>query len=326
MEQKSFDRTKLPPRRGTGGFVLDWRGMVLCKSALTRRCRPTALRSYRCPARRLNDKIGRRTGEGSSASRCPSTPEAFGSITVRGREAKTGVARVIGEAKREAQPSGRVFVRGQTSHHEAMLPSLFRESTADRATLRAAEAALISKIQQEIQVARFRSPTIGALLQHYGFRTTWLDAVDNLFVACWFAGHNLSAENGGLFRARRSKDSFGWLFVLRPTVGSPVVDLRAEHHPLSARPHVQHGVSIPGDASDDPDLRRFVIATLRIPVEGLTGGRLLEASFLFPGASVDHTLRLLLKHRVDKLAAAVEKEHELACGTLGRTMRIADAA
>jgi hypothetical protein len=241
-------------------------------------------------------------------------------------DSSVGVARIVGEAKHEARPNGRVFVRGQTSHHQTMLPSLFRKSTADPACLRSAEAELIAKIRQRIQVARFQSDTLGALLQHYGFRTTWLDAVDNLFVACWFAGHDLSVGDGGLLTVRESGETSGWLFLLRPPDGVRVVDLRAEHHPLSARPHVQHGVSIAGATSANSDLHEFVVATLRIPAAGLTGGSLFSGSFLFPPASADHTLRLLLKHRVDELAASVEKERGLVSEGLGRTVRFADTA
>jgi hypothetical protein len=78
-------------------------------------------------------------------------------------------------------------------------------------------------------------------------------------------------------------------------------------------------VSVAGAPGGDPDLRDFVVATVRTPVAGLTGGTLFTGSYLFPPVWADHTLRLLLKHGVNDLAASVEERHGLASGTLGRT-------
>lgn len=237
----------------------------------------------------------------------------------------SGVARVVGEAKRDAYP-GRVFVRGQASHHNAMLPSVFRRAAADTACLRSAETEFVAKVRERIKVRRFQAANTAALLQHYGFRTTWLDAVDNLFVAYWFAEHELSANAEGFLKICKSGESWGWLFLLHPPIMARVVDLRTEHHPLSARPHVQHGVSLTDQPDADPDLREWVVATVRTPVADSTGGTLFTASCLFPPGSGDHTLRLLLKHKVNELAAAVEQGHGLALETLGRTSQYEDAA
>lgn len=241
-------------------------------------------------------------------------------------ESGVGVARVVGEAKRDSRCDGRVFVRGQVENHGAMCPALFRGATSDVVCLSSAEKEFIAKVGERINVGRFKAPNTAALLQHYGFRTTWLDVLDNLFVAYWFASHKISVKPGGLIEIRKSKAPSGWLFLIQPPAAASVVDLRIEHHPLSARPHVQHGVSITGQLGSFADYREWIVATIRTPVVGSTGGALFTGSALFPSATADHTLKLLLKHTASELAAQVAQAHGLAASALGETSRCADAA
>src|SRR5439155_13911771 len=90
---------------------------------------------------------------------------------------------------------------------------------------------------------RFGRPHLPALLQHYGVRTSWLDVVDNLYVAIWFATHTRS---GGAWTGKSSGD-YGWLYFISTTYSTScltVVDFRDSHHHLSTRPHAQHGLSV----------------------------------------------------------------------------------
>lgn len=118
-----------------------------------------------------------------------------------------GVARLIGEAKQSIR-DGQVFLRGQTSHFQAMRPSLLRNSDGDAVQARrSAQRQLVAAIQS-VRGKRFQRPDLAALLQHYGFNTTWLDVVDNLFVATWFATHKLQPVDG-LYRITPSAASHG---------------------------------------------------------------------------------------------------------------------
>lgn len=237
-----------------------------------------------------------------------------------------GVARVVGEAKRAADHGVGVFVRGQVSHHSAMTPSLFRTAKVEPHVLRRAEHDFITTIAKRVAVGRFKRANVAALLQHYGFRTTWLDAVDNLFVAYWFAAHEICIDAEGAITVSASKESSGWIYVLRPVAGCRVVDLRTQHHPLSARPHVQHGISIAAQENDGPDLRESVVATIRTPIKGTTAGMLFDNAHLFPSETLDHTLHLLLKHRVNDVAQSIEATYGLAVGSLGRISWLRAAA
>src|SRR5262249_23188993 len=83
----------------------------------------------------------------------------------------------------------RVLLRGQTVNYPGMRPGLFRPPTdtiaADR--LEEAEIHFEESVRRRINIGRFLRPNLAALLQHYGYRTRWLDVVDNLATAIWFA-------------------------------------------------------------------------------------------------------------------------------------------
>jgi len=238
-----------------------------------------------------------------------------------------GVARLIGEAMQKVG-KGRVFLRGQVQHHNAMVSSLFRGDDAHD-TLRAAEKDLVGRIRQKIGVGRFKRWYLPALLQHYGFRTSWLDVVDNLFVAVWFATHKLTAEADSTLKISEASEKHGWLYLIAPTAGSRrlrCVDLRTKHNPLSSRPQVQHGVSLAPRDPSEYDLRDFVVATVRFPTEEFTTtGSLFENSFLFPPPAADHTLKLLVKHGVNDIAVHIEKRHGLSQEALGRVSLVQSA-
>lgn len=85
-----------------------------------------------------------------------------------------------------------IYFRGQADLFPTLMPSLFRGVKSDHARgTRIGELhRVIEAASKKAQILRklhpvFREP----LLQHYGLRTTWLDLVDNVWVALWFACH-----------------------------------------------------------------------------------------------------------------------------------------
>ncbi|GAA2074685.1 FRG domain-containing protein [Aeromicrobium tamlense] len=173
------------------------------------------------------------------------------------------------------------------------------------------------------------------LLQHYGIRTRWLDVVDNIWIALWFACH--TEETAGVrhaFHARRSPDAeraakgpsedrgtdfptpMAYVAVLdtgrlRPTnipgysIGeeSRIVDLRYAVPSVYLRPHAQHGLLVapakllPGD---DGALTHRVVAYIEIPLmdalDWLGSGVMTSPFVLFPPAVSDHGYRRLLDY------------------------------
>ncbi len=247
----------------------------------------------------------------------------------------SGLAALAGYLKRTAPKTsdGRppVFCRGESENHVGLKPSLFRRATSGGIVLHlvAAEARLEDGVKSTFkQMARFSERDISAILQHYGVRTTWVDLVDNLFIAVWFALNTATKESGRL-SYERSRARFGFVKFVQPWVdGLPqlrVKDLRAEFLPLSLRPQAQHGVSVTRWTREqwseaNTDLRAYVVAKVRIPNDsklwGLSGF-MFGAEFLFPAPDHDHTYRTLLRRQMPALLRRIEREANLPARTLG---------
>ena len=85
-----------------------------------------------------------------------------------------------------------MFFRGQARLYGSLAPSLLRGARDGPPTVkrRARLATLLKDIDADKQALRAVDPECReALLQHYGIRTTWIDVVDNIWVALWFACH-----------------------------------------------------------------------------------------------------------------------------------------
>lgn len=92
----------------------------------------------------------------------------------------------------------KVFYRGQAElYHEPnteyqLLPSLYRSGSSRQRTIQNKKNKLFSKIKdfRETDLGHmkgFNRDVLEGVLQQYGINTTWLDAVDNIWVALWFA-------------------------------------------------------------------------------------------------------------------------------------------
>lgn len=160
----------------------------------------------------------------------------------------------------------RVLLRGQTKNYPGMVPGLFRSPSAgvEATALLSAEVAFERSVRKAIPIGRFMRPKLAALLQHYGYRTSWLDVVDNLWTAVWFATHAVSSTGGRVKSACASGS--GWLYFVAVPTDCSAIDLRDSHHGLSLRPHAQAGWSIRGNDASIGDLNPFVIATVEFPI------------------------------------------------------------
>ncbi len=150
------------------------------------------------------------------------------------------------------------------------------------------------------------------LLQHYGIRTHWIDVVDNLWVALWFACHKFVRAYEFTHIVRRNladggEDSVyiitvnipGDISERRPGLygydnGTRVIDLRKAAPSFYLRPHAQHGLLIRPRTDDGAlDLAAFQIP-LASALEWLGSSVLLSPFGLYPPASVDEGYRRLL--------------------------------
>lgn len=96
-----------------------------------------------------------------------------------------------------------VHFRGQTTNHKTLSPSLFRGNETTQKTLQ-------KKIQELKKLTdlvasrcsifnKFDRVGYEPLLQHYGVRTTWIDLVDNIWIALWFACHKAFSSKEGRY-------------------------------------------------------------------------------------------------------------------------------
>lgn len=157
------------------------------------------------------------------------------------------------------------------------------------------------------------------ILQHYGLATRWLDVVDNIWVALWFACHRYVGDGRFAHHERRStaQEPNGMAYVsilatgtleATPTAGCwegpacRLIDLRQAAPSIYLRPHAQHGLLVsppnpllPGRADLGPLHRLTIQVPLGDALDWLGDGTMLRPFTLFPPATIDHGYRRLLE-------------------------------
>jgi hypothetical protein len=219
-----------------------------------------------------------------------------------------------------------VFLRGHGQHHTAMVPTLFRTANdaSERATRWAGYREFLQHLPALVEGTRFTRRNFGAVLQHYGFHTPWLDVVDDLHAAIWFALHDFT-NKGGQCIYRLTKRPHGWIAVISTPRGPHVQNLREQHSSMNTRCNVQQGYSLAMqyDNEEAPsrqhDFIASVIHMVRIPTSKpwQPGGYRGSAAYFFPSREQDDTYRQLLNPAVDAAARQAEKKHSLDDGVLG---------
>ena len=130
-----------------------------------------------------------------------------------------------------------VVLRGGTDNYQNSVPSLFRDtqgnqySMSERKLRWRAYRCLLTRLGGELSGTRWTdSDDLGAVLQHYGIKTPWLDVVRNLYTAIWFATHDLETRDSCRV-AQWSERQYGWVsFYQQDEVNSlRVCDLWGEH-------------------------------------------------------------------------------------------------
>lgn len=247
-----------------------------------------------------------------------------------GLQHPAALARFVAFVKYRVQlTGGDVFLRGQTEHHRGMTPALFRQVAAPELARRVdAYARVLGKIQESLPYGRFHRSNPGALFQHYGLKTPWLDLVDNLYTAVWFATHEHRSDSEFRSYYQPSRQRTGWVTLIstRSTENQHLhcIDLRKHHSSMNVRLHAQHGISAATQEDfASPalyDYGEFVVGRVCIPNNGAFAlrGRLASPRFLFPPPSIDESFQLLLSSPTNALLATCERQFGLPNGALGR--------
>jgi hypothetical protein len=217
-----------------------------------------------------------------------------------------------------------IYFRGQSQLYATLTPSLFRGRTRQQAQSDAVSelrGVIGRAVSQANLFNSFDSVFYEPLLQHYGLRTTWLDLVDNVWVALWFACHNaLTGARTPRYLHFEKRNPYkevdpSYVYILmigadRDQTSIPgffkgshteLVDLRIGCPSIFVRPHAQHGVLFrrvgdrvrrPSDCSSF--IRGIIRADLREALSWLGDGNLLNTHALMPPPFYDDGYRILL--------------------------------
>jgi hypothetical protein len=229
-----------------------------------------------------------------------------------------------GYLKHVCRAEENIYFRGQSKLYPTLSPSLFRGLRRQQAQADAITElhGLIKRTVSSGGIFTSFDPVFyEPLLQHYGLKTTWIDLVDNIWVALWFACNN--ALVGTMtpkylhFELRdpykESKPSYVYILMIgtdKKQTSIPgffresrteLVDLRVGCPSIFVRPHAQHGVLFRqrGDAVRRPPdyksaLRGIIRADLQEALNWLGDGVLLNTHALMPPPYYDDGYRILL--------------------------------
>ena len=238
----------------------------------------------------------------------------------------------------------RVFLRGCTENHPFSVPSLFRDKSRNGTAycrdkcirLWDAYQVVLALLRRELapnnSKSRWRRRNLGAVLQHYGIETPWLDVVRNLQTAIWFATHELDPDRN-IWHPIPS-ENHGWisLYSRRPrercgSLDSLVVgDLWGEQSSRHFRPHAQQGLSLAMQTDNAPcpfkeqDFNHYRIAQVCFPNSQRWAlcGQMFSARFLFPAPEQDDSVQQLNRPEVQNILEQACTSNGLDPGTLGR--------
>ena len=154
------------------------------------------------------------------------------------------------------------------------------------------------------------------MLQHYGIKTNWLDLVDNMWVALWFASHRVHSK---IIQSREylyfteSNSEFAYIYLMATDAikiddgnkgmycgkDTYVVDLRKVLPSYFLRPHVQHAIMLRKNDKISNDYTDLIVGIAKIPMEKVKrwigNSELMTTNSLFPSAYFDDGFTILLR-------------------------------
>lgn len=222
-----------------------------------------------------------------------------------------------------------VFFRGQPKLYGALSPTLFRNVKTGKPVNEDSVGKqkkilnnFLESIKTESKMRKVTPESREALLQHYGVRTTWLDVVDNIWVALWFACHHArtfgQTEEYLHFEKRvaenSKKDEYAYILLLASAYfnstapgyyqhnRTETIDLRVAVPSHFIRPHAQHGLlvrKLNSRGHPAKDASPLHVGTIRIKLslalDWLGTASTLTNHTLFPPAFYDYGYQELLK-------------------------------
>ncbi|MET3355643.1 UNVERIFIED_ORG: hypothetical protein ABID33_003568 [Xanthobacter viscosus] len=261
----------------------------------------------------------------------------FGKLTIKGAEYVEddsgewvyhvqnphALIQAAGYLKHIAEPYERVFYRGQSKLHGSLKPSLYRDIKDRKKEDKKHEKLnkIISTFNESASIFDNIPPyAVEPLLQHYGIKTSWIDLVDNIWVAIWFSVYQChsfgKASQFIHFEQRSPKEGkFGYILCvavdenmnLSPRKGTirgdhtELVDLRIAVPSVFLRPHAQHGLLFRDKGSNgsrEIDYSKYIKGIVRYSlsdaISWLGKGIIHDVRALFPPPFYDNGYAILL--------------------------------
>lgn len=236
----------------------------------------------------------------------------------------------IRNAKIVQDPHGQDVLHVQESRtYVSLTPTLFRgighRQSSQSARVRDRNIFIDEIVQNSTIFSTFPDYSHEPLLQHYGLSTTWIDLVDNIWVALWFSCHkaHVSGRMSQYLHFERripapTNEEFAYILLVAADAGqtgapglfkgphTELVDLRVACPSIFLRPHAQHGVLFrkrgkgvirPIDYSDQ--IRVVIRISLSDALSWLGEAKTLGVHALFPPPYYDHGYRILLDGRFE---------------------------
>lgn len=217
-----------------------------------------------------------------------------------------------------------IYFRGQRCLYGSLVPTLYREIKNTKAQHKKHQklAAAIGSFRTSASIfGDLGDYAHEALLQHYGIQTTWIDLVDNVWVALWFACHRaLSIGKHSEFmhferRLPTEKDRYAYILLVAADLSrrardkpgyyfgenTELIDLRMAAPSVFLRPHAQHGMLFrkKGAEGGRPiDYMDQVYGIVRVDLakalDWLGNGKMVNTHSLFPPPYYDSGYQILL--------------------------------
>lgn len=232
----------------------------------------------------------------------------------------------IGFGKYKNNKVGNVFLRGQTSLYDgSIIPSLYRGKTSLDSITSKYDIRIKNIINTVKHFNKYDKLVFEPLIQHYGIKTPWIDVVDNVWVALWFALHQaktLTINSREYVYYFDNKNEFSYIYLLASDalqetdhsgvyVGeeTKLVDLRKSLPSFFLRPHAQHAYMLRKSEPYPADYSNLIVGVAKTPtrigMKWLGNNEFLTLSSLFPAAYLDSGYAVMLKQIPEEDASNV---------------------
>ncbi len=250
------------------------------------------------------------------------------SIKVYTIETVHDLTQFIGYGKYMNCQNHNVYLRGQTSlYNGKLIPSLYREKTSVKSITENYNFRM-NKFKSSVKsFHQYERNVLEPLLQHYGIKTPYIDLVDNVWVALWFALHQAKStivNSHEYIYYHDSKEEYAYILLIASDARevteykgvykgdkTTLVDLRNATPSYFLRPHAQHAFMLRKTTPFPEDYSDLIVGIAKIPTaigfKWLGTNDFLTVNSLFPAIYFDSGYEVLMKNFPEENAGIVKQ-------------------